>query len=80
MMGYGGMGWTGPWMIIAGIFAIGGLVALAFAVYRLFRGDHPHESQNAGPSSAQMVLDERYARGEIDENEYRQRRQTLNGG
>jgi len=80
MMGYGGMGWTGPWMIFAWIFAIGGIVALAFVVYRLFRGDRPQQDKTAGPSSARTILDERYARGEIDEDEYRQRRQGLNGG
>lgn len=80
MMGYGGMGWTGPWMIFASIFAIGGIVALAFVVYSLFRGDRPQQDKAAGPSSARTILDNRYVRGEIDEDEYRQRRQGLNGG
>ena len=79
MMGYGGTGWTGPWMIFAWIFAIGGIVALAFVVYRHFHGDRTQQDNSAGPSSARTILDERFARGEIDENEYRQRRETLNG-
>ncbi|MCI4658453.1 SHOCT domain-containing protein [Cryobacterium zhongshanensis] len=66
-------------MIFAWIFAIGGIVALAFVIYRLFHGDRPQQDNSAGPTSARTILDERFARGEIDENEYRQRRETLNG-
>ena len=33
----------------------------------------------AAPSGAQQILDERYARGEIDDEEYRRRRGVLAG-
>jgi len=32
------------------------------------------------PPDARRILDERFARGEIDEDEYRRRRDTLSGG
>jgi putative membrane protein len=79
MMGYGSIGWMGPWMIFAWIFALGGLAALAWLVFRLVRGDHSQDSKPAGSGSARTILDERFARGDIDADEYRQRRQALNG-
>ena len=76
-------------MVLAWLVAVGGLVALGFVVYRLFRGDHPRgdhpqgdrpQQTGPGPGSARTILDERFARGAIDEEEYRRRRETLNGG
>ena len=79
--GYGpGMsGWG--WGLMGGLHGLFWLVLLALAgvalvalVRYLWRG-------GAGPdvtsSSAKRVLDERYARGEIDRAEYLQRRQDL---
>ncbi|WP_068163279.1 SHOCT domain-containing protein [Rhodococcus phenolicus] len=36
-------------------------------------------SAPGGPGGARGILDERYARGEIDAEEYRERRRTLEG-
>jgi putative membrane protein len=38
-----------------------------------------HHGAYGHPNDAQTVLRERYARGEIDANEYQQRRTTLDG-
>lgn len=41
--------------------------------------DGAGEKQSQSGSSAQRILDERYARGEIDEKDYEERRQRLGG-
>lgn len=55
------------------------IVAVVVALFRLsspvapqFRASLPVE-----PDSARRILDERFAKGEIDEEEYRKRRQLL---
>ena len=74
LMGQGGHGWGwggGPWF---------GLVRLAFwavlivgAIYLLRRRPSPGRT---GPG-AEAVLAARYARGDIDDDEYRERLQVL---
>jgi putative membrane protein len=61
-----GWAWVWPALVIAG------LVLLGYVGYRLAR------DRGAGPAaglpSARRSLDERYARGEIDDDEYRRGR------
>ena len=45
------------------------------AIVRLARGGGRPPFDR--PGSARSILDERYARGEIDDDEYRKRRETL---
>jgi putative membrane protein len=69
-----GYGWGG-WMVFGALHMIAVLLFLALLVWlavRLARG-----SGAAGRSTALDVLDERYARGEIDREEYQQRRRDL---
>jgi putative membrane protein len=70
MMGSSMMGWFWIWPVLVLI----GLVLLGYLAYRLALGGG---SGSAGPVSAREILDERYARGEIDDEEYRQRRTGL---
>ncbi|MCW3839967.1 SHOCT domain-containing protein [Micromonospora yasonensis] len=49
------------------------LIGLVWLVFRLTERD----PATAGPGTARRILDERYARGEIDEEEYRRRRAGL---
>ena len=51
------------------------LVAGAFVLFRAVFGDR----RGGGGDSALQILRERYARGEIDENEYAGRRRQLKG-
>ncbi len=45
------------------------------------RHDHPHSHASAGPGDEpRRILDVRFARGEIDEEEYRRRRDLLGPG
>lgn len=75
-MGYGGMGWMWLWWLLILI----GVPALVVGILWLVRtgGDRGRAS---GPrmSTARQILDERFARGEIDEEEYRRRRRELDG-
>ncbi len=77
MMGYGyaGMGPMWLWMLGWSVLLIAGLVALVWVIVRLARTGGQSPDSRSG--SARSILDERYARGEIDDEEYRQRRQTL---
>jgi putative membrane protein len=79
MMGwYGGWGW-GAWLAMTLVMLLfwGLIIAGGIAVVRSLR---PGPSDGRGTSSdALRLLDERFARGEIDEDEYRKRRDLLAG-
>ncbi|HEX6421977.1 MAG TPA: SHOCT domain-containing protein [Acidimicrobiales bacterium] len=63
----------GPWVPL--LFLVFWIAVLAFVVIRFRRGGPPW-ARHGGES----VLAERYARGEIDADEYRQRRGVLREG
>ena len=69
-------GWEG-WLTIAGwhllwlVVLIGLLTAVVVVVARGVGGER------GSPSDARRILAERYARGEIDTDEYQRRRQEL---
>lgn len=56
------------WLWMAGVWVVG-IALIAWAVTALFP-DEPRRDP-------QQILDERFARGEIDTDEYRQRRDEL---
>ena len=68
---WGGAGWWPIfplfWILLWGV--------VIFAVFRFRRGRGPWHHARSGES----VLDERYARGEITEEEYRERLSVLRG-
>ena len=70
----GGGGWVVMTVLMLAFWAlvVGGVVAL-------FRSGRPTDSGSAmtAERSAENVLDERFARGEIDEQEYHARRAVL---
>jgi putative membrane protein len=73
-MGWG-MGWGGG-MLLGPILTIGLvilLIALIVPFVRSIGGGEPRTP------SARAILDERYARGEIDREEYLRRRQDIAG-
>ncbi len=79
MMGWGGWGYYGPlnmiiWLLILGI-VIAGIVWLVRAMTR-----HAEPSYlPARRSPGLEVLEERYARGEINRDEYLQKKHDISG-
>ncbi|AEA28923.1 Protein of unknown function DUF2078, membrane (plasmid) [Pseudonocardia dioxanivorans CB1190] len=75
MMNGSMMGWFWIWPVLVLI----GLVLLGYLAYRLTqnRRTGAGTAPVAGPASARQILDERYARGEIDDEDYRKRRDEL---
>jgi putative membrane protein len=67
----GGYGYGGIFMIFWLVLIIVGIVALV----RWF--SHPHPTGEHGGSKPLDILKERYARGEIDEQEFKKRKQDL---
>lgn len=63
-------GGPGPWFLVFPLFWLAVIVTLAF-LFRRRRWGHWHGG------SGQDVLGERYARGEITEEEYRRRKAVL---
>ncbi|MGV9668866.1 SHOCT domain-containing protein [Nocardia niigatensis] len=84
--GWGGGGW-GVWLFAA-LMLLGLALVVLVAIRLLTRpGPGGHIAPWAGPppggpggsGRAHAILEERYARGEIDAEEYRERRRTLDG-
>ncbi|MDF2977082.1 MAG: hypothetical protein K0S40_1810 [Actinomycetospora sp.] len=86
---WGGYGWSGGWMVpVMGLSALLWwvlAVVLLVAVLRWLRTpasaalDRPG-GPGAVRSDAREVLDVRFAKGEIDADEYAERRRLLTGG
>ncbi|WP_075957670.1 SHOCT domain-containing protein [Ornithinimicrobium sp. CNJ-824] len=75
MMGNGwGMGAGSIWMLLVWLLV---LVAVVAVVALLVRSSGGRTSASGGRSAARRILDERYARGEIDEQDYQTRRRRL---
>ena len=69
--GWGGM-WLGPLLMIGGLAL---LAALIVAVVRWLGGGGVTGARSA--RTAREILDERYARGEIDHEEYQRKRHDI---
>ncbi|QIN84440.1 SHOCT domain-containing protein [Rubrobacter tropicus] len=79
MGGWGAFGWL--WMIVALLFWGGLLTLIVWAVMRIFPGARTGgEPLERGTQSAEEILRGRFARGEIDAEEYEERRRILHGG
>ncbi|MDX3241576.1 SHOCT domain-containing protein [Streptomyces sp. ME18-1-4] len=75
--GMNGWGWFG---MSVGMVAFWALIITALVlVFRAANQPHEHTHTPAAPTP-QQILDERFARGEIDEEEYRRRLSTLRAG
>jgi putative membrane protein len=76
--GPGGVGWTlmTVTMLLFWVLVIGGAVVL---VRYLLAGDRRERSGRPTGGPAEEMLAERFARGEIDEQDYRHRLEVLRG-
>lgn len=72
-----GMGWGG-WLLMS-VVTVAFWALVVFGIVALFRGtrDSGSRSPRRDEDSAQHILDERFARGEIDAEEYHRRQQVL---
>lgn len=74
MVGCGDMyGWSWWWMLVPTLFWAALVVLAAWAVARVLGNGR------RGPSDALDILERRYARGDIDRDEYERRRRDLAG-
>ena len=81
MMGWydGGPGWGGWVVMTLTMLAFWALVVFGgIALYRTMRRDDTGPARR--DADAQRLLDERLARGEIDPDDYTQRRELLRAG
>lgn len=76
MMWNDGMGWTG-WLLMS-LTAIAFWALVVVAVVALFRGTRSDPKQARDENDdARRILDQRFARGEIDTDEYHARQVVL---
>lgn len=86
----GGMGSSGMGlMVLFGVLLVVGVVVLIVVLVRILGGGLRREGSSSGgaassssadgPVRARQILAERYARGEIDTDEYQTRMRTLEG-
>ncbi len=68
-------GWAMGWIWIWPVLILMGLLMVGYLVARRPRGPAPPSLPGSSP--ARLILDERYARGEIEDEEYRRRRVEL---
>lgn len=83
MWDYGMHGWWGGWwgfFMMAGVVVLLVAAATVLAIALTRSAETPSQSSAATPSQADLLLDARFARGEIDETEYLRRRAILHGG
>lgn len=80
---WGGMGMGMGWGWLFGLLLLAGVVALIVLVVRLTTDGRPSADRDpqtgTGQHRARAILDERYARGEIDTTEYEERLRVLRG-
>ena len=76
--GNGGIGLGGWFVMVAMMVVFWG--AIAWIIVTLIRHNGSTTRSASTGTDAMMILDERFARGEIDEAEYQRRRELLRGG
>jgi len=79
-MGWGGSGWGWGHMIFGGFMMIlfwGAIIALVVLLVRWLGGGPTHGPASPRHRTPLEILQERFAKGEIDKEEYEERRRLL---
>jgi putative membrane protein len=76
--GNGGIGWGGWLVMVAMMVVFWGAIAWVIVTLIRHNGSLTHPASTG--TDGMRILDERFARGEIDEAEYQRRRELLRGG
>lgn len=71
--------WGWWWFPFHGLMSLIFIIAIIVLVVSLLRRRHPPYPDFAARSQALQILEERYARGEIQREEYLQKKQDLRG-
>lgn len=77
MWGYGSSGWGWLMMILGSLFWIALLALIVVALMRLWPGASAFQSSAPQEDEALEILRQRYARGEIDAEEFERKRRDL---
>lgn len=78
MWGYGYNGWV--WMLlVGGLVVVGIVVLIVFLVRNSGASTAAGGSRTSATPTPRQILDERYARGELTTEEYRERIENLGG-
>ena len=78
MYGYDGFGWSHALVGLSMMVLFwGGLIALFFFVVRWFSGGSQPAAGHQGQKAALSILEERFARGEIANEEFLERKRQL---
>ena len=75
MMGWGNMGWYGP--IFMGLFWVLLIVLIILLIRWLLSSGHTGNQDHGRGESALEILKKRYARGEIDKEEFEAKKKDL---
>lgn len=76
MHGYWNGTYSDGWMMVHGAFWIIFLAALLIGAVFLLRSSRSDQGRRNGPTALEL-LDQRYAKGEIDREEYLQRKKDI---
>lgn len=79
MMGGWGGGWMFPFSGIFGLLVLALVIAVVVWLARMIVRPHERESRAERTSATLDVLSQRYARGEINRDEYLQKRADMLG-
>lgn len=71
----GGVNWIIP--LVMGVSRLLILAGIVYLVYRLFSGRRQSCGKNTSSSSAMEILNQRFARGEINEEEYNAKKRQM---
>jgi putative membrane protein len=77
MMNYYRHGMMGGWGIFMMIFLVILIVVIVYAVMKLVQGSNKNATSQSNRDEALEILNQRYAKGELSDEEYQQKKKIL---